>query len=85
MTNKRNIRRLLARTAAVAVIVLVASAMVSCSGGAKEEGKAEPKAAREIMKEYTHTLATAPDKARAVRTQVENRSEEALKDFEQAP
>lgn len=43
------------------VLAALAVMLVACSGGEKKEGKS----AGEIMKNYSDTLATAPEKAKA--------------------
>jgi hypothetical protein len=42
------------------LLIVAAAVLVACSNGAKDEGKS----AKEVMKDYTGTLAGAPEKAR---------------------
>lgn len=63
------------------LLIVVAVALVACSSGAKDEGKS----AKEVMKDYTGTLAVAPEKAKkAVENTVERNSEteNALKELD---
>jgi len=47
----------------IIVLILLASSLVSCSNGPRDESKG--KTAGEVMTEYSQTLSKAPDKARA--------------------
>jgi len=52
------------------ILAVLAVTLVACSSGEKKESKS----AGEIMKEYSDTLATAPEKAKAVAEKAEERA-----------
>ncbi|MBI5468600.1 MAG: hypothetical protein HY891_05645 [Deltaproteobacteria bacterium] len=63
------------------ILAALAVMLVSCSGGEKKEGKS----AGEIMKNYSDTLASAPEKAKAAVEKSDERTsgtEKMMKELE---
>lgn len=53
------------------ILAALAVMLVACSGGENKDSKS----AREIMKDYSDTLATAPEKAKAAAEKARERDE----------